>query len=175
MNCLLDSPRLLFRELSSDDAPLLFEMDSNPEVHRYLGNSPLQTLKEAESVIGFIQSQYKENGIGRWALIEKQSGEFLGWAGLKLVKEQINGQVNFYELGYRLMPKYWNKGYATEAANQLVNYAFETLKQKHLYAFVDPENNASIRVLEKSGFRNEGRFLYEGETHLWFHISFENH
>ncbi|MCU0361490.1 MAG: GNAT family N-acetyltransferase [Bacteroidia bacterium] len=171
MNVLFESPRLLFRELIAKDIPLLFEMDSNREVHRYLGNFPLQTPEEAEAVILMIQKQYNENGIGRWALIEKQSGEFLGWAGLKLVKEEINGHNNFYDLGFRLMPNYWGCGYATEAATSLVKYASEILKLKNLYAFVDVENKASIRVLEKSGLKNEGRFLYEHQAHFWFHLS----
>ncbi len=170
MKVLLESPRLIFRELVAADAPLLFEMDSNQEVHRYLGNSPLTNPEEAEAVVLFIQKQYRENGIGRWALIEKQSGEFMGWAGLKLVKEEINGHSNFYDLGYRLMPKYWGRGYATEAAKTLVKFALETLKLKNLFAFVDPDNKASIRVLEKSGLQSESRFLYEGQAHLWFHI-----
>lgn len=171
MNALLESPRLLYRELLTNDVPLLFEMDSNREVHRYLGNSPLQTPEEAEAVILMIQKQYRENGIGRWALIEKQSREFLGWAGLKLVKEEINGYTNFYDLGFRLKPNYWGRGYATEAATSLVKYASEILKLKNLYAFVDEGNKASIRVLEKSGLKNEGRFLYEHQAHFWFHRS----
>jgi len=170
MNTLLESPRLIFRELQDEDAAFMFELDSNAEVHRYLGNTPVQTKEESERVIQFIRKQYVDNGVGRWALIEKASGEFMGWAGLKLVKEEINGHKDFYDLGYRLMPRYWGKGYATEAGKALVTYAFETLQTKNVFAFVDAENAASIKVLQKAGLHCTSQFEYEGQKHLWFHV-----
>lgn len=170
MNTLLETPRLIFRELQIEDATSMFELDSNAEVHRYLGNTPVKSKEESEKIIQFIRKQYVDNGLGRWALIEKASGAFMGWAGLKLVKEEINGHKDFYDLGYRLMPQYWGKGYATEAGKALVNYAFETLQIKNVFAFVDAENAASIKVLQKSGLHCESQFEYEGQKHLWFHV-----
>jgi len=170
MNSLLETPRLILRELQNEDAASMFELDSNAEVHRYLGNTPVQSKEESEKIILFIRKQYVDNGIGRWALIEKASGEFMGWAGLKLVKEEINGHKDFYDLGYRLMPRYWGKGYATEAGKALVTYAFETLQAKNVFAFVDAENAASIKVLQKAGLQYASQFMYEGQKHLWFHV-----
>ncbi len=170
MNTLLETPRLIFRELQEEDALSMFELDSNTEVHRYLGNTPVQSKEESEKIIQFIRKQYVDNGVGRWALIEKASGEFMGWAGLKLVKEEINGHKDFYDLGYRLMPRYWGKGYATEAGKALITYAFESLQVKNVFAFVDAENAASIKVLQKAGLQCESQFEYEGQKHLWFHV-----
>jgi len=170
MSFLPETPRLIFRELQAEDAASMFELDSNAEVHRYLGNTPVQSKEESEKVIQFIRKQYVDNGVGRWALIEKESGEFVGWAGLKLMKEEINGHSDFYDLGYRLIPRYWGKGYATEAGKALVKYAFETLKVKNVFAIVDAENAASIKVLQKAGLHSESEFEYQGQKHLWFHI-----
>ena len=170
MHTLLETPRLIFRKLQEEDASSMYELDSNAEVHRYLGNTPVQSKEESEKIIQFIRKQYVDNGVGHWALIEKTSGEFIGWAGLKLVKEEINGHKDFYDLGYRLIPRYWGKGYATEAGKALVTYAFEILKTKNVFAFVDAENVASIKVLQKAGLQCASQFEYEGQKHLWFHV-----
>lgn len=170
MNPLLETPRLIFRELQEEDASSMFELDSNAEVHRYLGNTPIQSKEESERVIQFIRKQYIDHGVGRWALIEKQSGDFMGWAGLKLVKEEINGHKDFYDLGYRFMPRYWDQGYATEACKALITYAFETLQIKNVFAFVDAENAASIKVLQKAGLQCVNQFEYQAQNHLWFHV-----
>ena len=82
MKIVVETERLILREFLLTDAEAFFEMDSNPEVHRYLGNKPIRTIDEAITVIKNIRQQYIANGIGRWAAIEKLSGEFIGWSGL---------------------------------------------------------------------------------------------
>jgi ribosomal-protein-alanine N-acetyltransferase len=80
MSILVETERLVLRELVAEDALSMFEMDSDPEVQRYLGNKPLVSLTQSQEQIKFIQQQYHDNGIGRWAVIDKQTGEFVGWA-----------------------------------------------------------------------------------------------
>lgn len=77
----------------------MFKMDSDREVHHYLGNNPFKTLSESKANIKFIRQQYIENGIGRWAVIEKESGNFIGWAGLKLITDSCNNRSGYYDLG----------------------------------------------------------------------------
>ncbi|MES2589577.1 MAG: GNAT family N-acetyltransferase [Bacteroidota bacterium] len=124
---MLETERLYLRKIETSDDVAMFELDSNPEVCTYLGNKPVKDMEEIRSIIQMIHKQYEENGIGRWAVIEKASNNFIGWSGLKLVKEPINNQVNFYDLGYRFMPRYWNKGYASEAAKAWIDFAFNEL------------------------------------------------
>ena len=85
----VETLRLTLRELLPQDVDGMFDLDADPEVHRYLGNQPLQEKHQAEKVIEFVRRQYVDNGIGRWAMVDKASGDFVGWTGLKLVKDTI--------------------------------------------------------------------------------------
>lgn len=167
MTIYTETPRLLLRELQATDAPGMFALDSDSEVHRYLGNQPVQTLAQSQEIIAFVRRQYAENGIGRWAVELKETGEFLGWAGLKLIREPINGHNNFYEVGYRLIRQYWGHGYATEAAHASVTYGFNALRLPVLYAIADMRNLASRAVLAKVGFQHAGEFEHEGVATAW--------
>src|SRR5690606_11821069 len=123
----LETDRLLFRPLIAEDDIHLFELDSNPDVHTYLGKTPVTDIQQVRDVIADIQWQYSESGVGRMATIIKETGEFIGWAGLKRERNVTRYGV-FYDLGYRFMPQYWGKGYATEAAKAFVDYGFNVLK-----------------------------------------------
>lgn len=95
MKIILETERLILRQLVPSDDIGMFELDSNPEVHKYLGNKPVTNIEECRSIIESVQKQYLENGIGRWAMIEKSSGNFTGWTGLKFIKDKINNHVDF--------------------------------------------------------------------------------
>ena len=95
------------RDLSKQDALGIFKLDSDSEVHTYLGKNPLKTIEEAEKNIIHIQKQYIKNGIGRWAVIEKESGEFIGWSGFKFINGVINNRTQYYDLRYRFIRQYW--------------------------------------------------------------------
>lgn len=161
MTTIIETDRLILRELTEADADGMFELDGNPEVHRYLSTKPLSHIDQARDVISLVRQQYIDNGIGRWAAIEKASGNFIGWAGLKLVRTTVNGHTDYYDIGYRLIPRYWNKGYATEATLATIGYAFNTLQLKELHASAHLDNHASNRILQKVGMQFIGQFLYE--------------
>ena len=78
-----ETERLILREVLDSDLEGFFELDSNPEVHKYLGKKPIKTKEQSREAIQFIRNQYKERGIGRFAAVEKSSGDFIGWTGLK--------------------------------------------------------------------------------------------
>src|SRR5688572_11277934 len=122
MKIFAETERLILRELLPSDDKGMFELDSDPDVHTYLGTKPLEHIEQSREVIEMVRKQYIDNGIGRWAMIERSTGEFVGWAGLKLVKTETNGRINFYDVGYRLIKRYWGKGFASEAAIASVNY-----------------------------------------------------
>ncbi|MFH7017807.1 GNAT family N-acetyltransferase [Flavobacterium sp. FlaQc-47] len=170
----IETERLLLRELLISDVDGMFELDSNPKVHLFLGNKPVKDIEESLDQIKNIQQQYKNVGIGRWAVILKETNEFLGWSGIKLIKNEINKHKDFYELGYRFIEKHWGKGYATEAGKAFVDYAFNVMKVEALYAYADAGNENSRKILEKLGLHYVNSFQYEGELEVWYELKNPN-
>ncbi len=171
MKIFVETPRLILREILPDDVDGFFELDSDPEVHKYLGNKPVSDKSELIKVINFVRQQYEENGIGRWAIIDKASNSFIGWAGLKFVQELTNNHINYHDLGYRLIRKYWGKGYATEAALASLNYGFEVMQLQDIFAAAHIHNQASNSILKKVGFNFLETFIDEDEVNNWYKIT----
>jgi len=172
MNILLETPRLILREIMLSDREGFFELDSNPEVHRYLGNKPITSLSQVDAIIESVRQQYIDNGIGRWAIIDKSNNAFMGWTGIKFnTKETINGKINYYDLGYRLLQKYWGQGFATESAIASLEYAFTKLNLKEIYAAAHSDNKASNHILQKLGFQFIEEFPYESAIHNWYQLN----
>jgi [ribosomal protein S5]-alanine N-acetyltransferase len=154
MGLILETERLLLRPLELTDAKDMFEMDKNPKVHLYLWQKPAETIEESIKIIEYVQRQYAENKMGRYATILKETGEFIGWTGIKFVNDHIeNGNTNFYDYGYRLNEKFWNKGYATEATLFWLDYGFKNLKISNINAYTHAQNGASNHILSKSGMQ----------------------
>ncbi len=163
MKFYIETERLILRDLLTTDDKGMFDLDSNADVHRYLGNNPIHTIEQAREVIGIVRQQYEDNGIGRWATIERSSGNFIGWSGLKYVTAAENNHTNYYDVGYRFVPRYWGKGYATESTKAALAFAFNTLQVKEVIGTCHEENKASRRVLEKCGLKFVEQFLYKNE------------
>ena len=163
--------RLLLRPLRADDAPGMLALDSDPAVRRYLGGiggPQAASVADSRATIEFIQAQYAANGLGRWAVALRATGEFMGWAGLKLVPGPVNGQRDFYDLGYRFLPRYWGQGYGYEAARAWLAYGFEALRLPRICAYADVENIASCRILEKVGLAPGNEFVESGTVCRWY-------
>jgi len=170
----IETKRLLMRDISEQDVLGYFKLDSDPEVHTYLGKKPIKTIVEAEKIIAYIQKQYIENGIGRWAVIEKESGDFIGWSGFKWMTGVVNNRTQYYDLGYRFIKQYWGKGYATETAIASLEYGFTQLNQEEICAMADIAHLASNRILQKIGMKKLNVFDYEKVPHNFYSINKEN-
>ncbi|WP_317039135.1 GNAT family N-acetyltransferase [Flavobacterium sp. Root901] len=170
----IETERLVLRELLLSDAEVMFELDSNPNVHLYLGNKPFTKIEESKAQIENIQKQYKDFGTGRRAVILKETNEFIGWSGIKFITNEINNHQSFYEIGYRFIEKHWNKGYATEAGKAFIDHAFRKMKVDAIYAYADEGNQNSRKTLEKLGLRFVNSFEYEGETQVWYELNNPN-
>ncbi|TNE54032.1 MAG: N-acetyltransferase [Bacteroidetes bacterium] len=144
MNTILETERLILREFSPDDAAQLHELNADPEVIRYTGDSAFHSVQEARKFLENYQD-YHLNGFGRWAVLSKEYGEFLGWCGLKLNEEQM------IDIGFRFHQKHWGRGYATEAALACLRYGFKKLHFEEIIGRAAKANPASIKVLEKLG------------------------
>ena len=179
MNMHIETPRLIIRAILPEDLEGMFAMDSDPEVHRYLGNQPYTDIAQSRENIEIIRQQYKDNGIGRWAMLLKESGEFVGWMGFKQMREMVNGHIDHYDFGYRLARKHWGKGLASEGALAALNYGIDVLALKDIYAMTDVNNAASRHILESLGFRLVEVFAYDapsalhtfhGEPTTWYEL-----
>jgi ribosomal-protein-alanine N-acetyltransferase len=175
MNLILETDRLILREFQLSDAEAFFAMDSNPKVHQYLWNKPVKKIEETIEIIEFVKKQYLDNGIGRFAMISKETNEFIGWAGLKFNTEVVNNKTNFYDIGYRLDEKFWGKGYASEATFEWLKYAFETMNIKTMEAAAHTENTASNRILQKIGMQMTETYLEDGISWNWYTLENKNY
>lgn len=154
MDALLETDRLILRPFTLDDAEAMFIMDSNPIVHKYLWNKPVQDITEIYPVIESLQKQYVANKIGRFATFLKEDGQFIGWTGIKFINDHVeNGNTNFYDYGYRLDERFWNKGYATEATKFWLEYGFNEMKIQEMNAYTHAQNGASNHILSKCGMQ----------------------
>ena len=153
---ILETERLLLREMTEDDAEHLVELNRNPNVMRYIpGEPPTNTRADALAVIRErIFPQYAL-GLGRWACIVKASGDFVGWCGVK----EVGGE---YDIGYRFMETHWGLGYATESARAVVGFARKHLAGRRVVGKAMTENRASRHVLEKIGLILEGTVSEDG-------------
>ena len=174
MNLILETDRLILRQMLLSDAEALFEMDSNPKVHQYLWNKPLTDISEKYSNIKFVREQYIQNNIGRFVVILKETNELIGWAGLKYNTEMVNNKVGFYDIGYRLNEKFWGKGYASEASFAWLDYGFDVMKIKIMEAAAHKENIASNRILQKIGLKMTEQYMEDGVSWNWYELKNPN-
>jgi [ribosomal protein S5]-alanine N-acetyltransferase len=138
-------------------------------VHKYLGNNPVKTMEQSRDNLKYIHQQYADNGIGRWAVIDKITNDFLGWSGLKY-EEELRSEFSYYDLGYRFKKQYWGQGFATEAAVASLQYGFETLKLEQICAAAHVENIRSNKILQKVGLRFKETFEYQDALCNWYRL-----
>ena len=170
MKVVIETERLILRELEYTDEQDLYEMDSDPEVHLFIENNPVKSIEEITKVIEMLKAQYSENGIARWAVVDKLTNECVGWSGLKFFNKPLNNHNNFYELGFRFKKIHWGKGFATESSIAILDYGFKHLNIHSIYAITDPKNVNSKKVLNKLGFDLKETFDYEGDPTDWFEL-----
>ncbi|MBW4600121.1 MAG: M50 family metallopeptidase [Calothrix sp. FI2-JRJ7] len=144
---IIETPRLIIREFTMSDVDDLAYILSKPEVMHFSPTGAISTEETAIKIKSYIDS-YQQHGYGKWAVIYRNTGKLIGYCGIAI--EQIDNNLE-NELGYRFDPDYWRQGFATEAATSCINYAFDTLNLEYLLGIVEPENTASVRVLQKIG------------------------
>jgi [ribosomal protein S5]-alanine N-acetyltransferase len=152
MSVILETDRLILRHYTEDDAPAFFQLNSDPEVMRYVPDQPIIDVDEArKTLVAYPIADYSRHGYGRWACCLKATGAHIGFCGLKHLPE--TGEV---DLGFRLMQEQWGKGLATEAARGCVQYGFAELHLHEIVGLSHPDNHGSISVLEKIGMQFTG-------------------
>ncbi len=156
---------MLLRRFTLDDAQSYHPLVSLPEVIRYTGEQPQQSLDEARQILLTRPLRdYDVHGFGRMACIEKETGRLVGFCGLKYLED-----LHEVDIGYRFLPETWGKGYATESCLTVLAQADKAAVEK-VIGLVEPENKASVRVLTKIGLRLERKIELQdhpGELDLY--------
>lgn len=147
----LETERLVLKFPTVADFEDLLALRADPDVMRYIGDGSTHSAEQVESFLKRVLIPYQErHGIGFCSVFEKASGHFVGQAGL--FHPGFDDTQPDIEVAYRLLPKFWGKGYATELAKALIHWGFTHLPVKKLVAAAHPNNYASQQVLKKSGF-----------------------
>jgi len=141
----IETTRLILREMREEDAPALFEYFQDPQTSRYWF-TPDKTIEEARARVPRLKKEWAKNGFGDWAVVDRSTGKFIGFTGL----HHISG-MNEVNLGYLLTYSVWGRGYGTEACRAAIQFGLETAKLKQIVGVTHPDNLPSIRVLEKCG------------------------
>ena len=153
---ILETKRLILRRQKIEDLDDLWALYCNPEITKYIPDAPRSREEAREELEWHKNGHPRFPVLGLWATIYKETGKFIGRCGL--LPWTIDGQ-NEVEVAYTIAQEYWGQGLATEAAQAILNYGFDTLNLSRLIALIDSENIASQKVAEKIGmtFEKEGR------------------
>ncbi len=149
-NYIFTSERLGFRDWKNTDLSLLFEMNTNEEVMQYFPTK--QSKQQCEDFITRMQNQLKKLNFCYFAVELITTKEFIGFIGLneQTYEADFNPSI---DIGWRLLPKFWGKGYATEGAKACLTYGFDHLKLKEIVSVAPVINTPSIAVMEKIGMQ----------------------
>jgi RimJ/RimL family protein N-acetyltransferase len=164
MHIILETPRLSLRQFTEDDVDNLTDLDSDPEVMRYLtGGTPIPRPEIQDLVIPSILGAYERlDRLGTWAAESSTTGEFLGWFHFRPAFGSTD--LTNIELGYRLHRSTWNQGLASEGSRALISWGFTDLGVERVFALTMTVNTASRRVMEKCGLTLVHTIPYKG-TH----------
>jgi RimJ/RimL family protein N-acetyltransferase len=148
---ILETDRLILRQLNVDDDEFIYELVNDPSFIRYIGDKGVRTRDDARNYIlnGPVAS-YEKFGYGLFATELKDGNVPIGMCGI-LKRDTLPHA----DIGFAFLPRYWNKGYAFEAAAAVMKYAGEVLGMDQVLAITTPDNEASGRLLEKIGLRFE--------------------
>ena len=161
----IETERTIMRKLTINDAFDFYSLNLDEEVIKYTGDKPFEKLQTA---IDFLTNydQYEKYGVGRLAVIDKETSDFLGWCGLK-----FNEDTNEYDIGFRFHKKYWNKGLATETAKKCIEFGFRELNIEKIVGRAMLKNIGSIKVLEKIGMTFKENVDFDGRDGVMYEVS----
>lgn len=148
---ILETNRLLLREISVEDVPRLFELYEDKDITLYMEDLFRPIEKEIEYTQNYIDNIYNFYGYGIWLIVLKESNEIIGRCGVEF-KEGFDG----LELGFMLGKNYWHKGYALEACDAVIKYSSEYLGENNIRAIIHKDNTSSINLCKKLGFTYDG-------------------
>jgi RimJ/RimL family protein N-acetyltransferase len=145
-----ETSRLIVRHINMDDLDAFAALCADETALRYVGDGTTLTRPEVERWIDICQQKYQSVGFGTSAIVDKASGEFIGYCGVVKAPDR-----DFYEIIYTLRPDQWGKGLATEVARGMLDYVFGIADLAKIYATIHPDNVASQNIMPKLGMMFE--------------------
>ena len=166
MPTILETGRLILRQLEPDDADALSRVLSDPETMRYYPAPYDRT--GVERWITRNRQRYKDDGVGLWAMVLKSNGDMIGDCGI--TRQLVEGEY-LYEIGYHLRRDHWGQGLASEAAQACRDWAFANLKTDRVISLIRPENVPSQRVAERNGMTIWKEVTWRGQRHRVYSVA----
>ena len=159
----LSTERLSLTDLVTADFASTYAMDTNERVMKYIGGAEKRTFDDYYAFITQRLSLWIGERFHMWAMRLHGGDEFLGWVMIKPIRDTPH-----VEVGYRMLPSSWGKGYATEATRAVLDYGFKVAGFEELTAVTHPDNAASQHVLTKCGLLRDGTLNYNGGGEIPF-------
>lgn len=147
-----ETERLLIRKVERSDAKDIFDYASDPETSKHLPWDEHQSIDDTLDFIDTVNQKFFLMDNIDWGIELKSEKKLIGMIGFR----EWNNQNSCADIGYVLSPKYWNKGYITEAVKAVIKFGFDKVKVNRIEAHCDEKNISSSRVLEKCGMKYEG-------------------
>lgn len=164
----IETTRLILRGHQPSDLERSAEMWSDPEVVRYVGGKRFNREEVWARLLRYV-GHWAWMGYGYWVLEDKATGQFVGEAGFANYKRDMQPSVSgLPELGWVLARTFHGKGFATEAARAALCWGVQNLQARPIVCIIAPENQRSVHVAQKCGFRLSQQALYRGEPTLRF-------
>ncbi len=165
----LESERLLIKDVEISEASFYFELFNDPDWVQYCNDKGLKSVEETEIYLkDMLIKNSKLNGLGFFSVILKETNEFIGLSSA-IQREKLD----FVDVGYGLLPRGRGKGYASEATLLMMDYVKEKFQQEKVLAFTMPGNDKSQHLLQRLGFKYVGlQTIFEGEEDCVYEYKF---
>ena len=147
-----ETVRLRLHRVDLDDLDGLCGLNADPEVMRFILDGSILDREQTTHRLAAMREHWGEHGYGIFALRWRGTGEFVGWAGLS-TPAFLPEVMPAVEIGWRLLRQWWGKGIATEAASEVLRFAFDDVGLVQLLSIRHVDNDASGRVMDKLGFQ----------------------
>lgn len=148
----LATPRLVLRGWRDSDLPAFAAMNADPQVMAFFPRT--YGRAESDGLVARIRDHFRRHGFGFWAVEAPGAAPFIGFVGL-WISDFAAPFTPCVEIGWRLAPRYWGRGYATEAAHASLRFGFETLQRDEIVSFTAAGNLRSRRVMERIGMTRD--------------------
>lgn len=171
-----ETTRLIIRNWEDRDGDLLYEINSDPQVMEFF--SFVRNRQQSDEMLKRLRSTIDDTGFGFYALESRESGQCIGFTGLAKTDLEPFFPDGTVEIGWRLAPSHWGKGYVTEAAMHLLDYGFGPLSLPEIVSFAVTDNHRSTSVMERIGMKRDQESDFDhpkvpdSTPHLKRHVSY---